>query len=222
MSKAINAESAEGYTLLTWGEEVEARKYFFTRGAIAWPKGMAPGIILIAGQTPDGKVEVFEEREFKTLTDAARIIIDWRPRFLAKDYYTIYGDCNFVSDLDALLREGKVEDTRFAEDNVDFGNTVINEYLHSNRLSVPRNGILHRQFELNWQDTGPTNQPLHGIEALRYLMVGIKSHPWNPPDKGSLPRRYPMSLSEVLALDIEQAYREAREDYDFEDYENFM
>ena len=137
MSKVINAEAAGGYTLLTWEEVAEARKYFFTKGAIAWPRGTIPGIILIAGQTPDGKVDIFEEREFKTLTDAARIIIDWRPQFRATDYYAVYGDCNFVADLDKLLSEGKAEETRFAEDNVDFGNTIINEYLHSDCLSCP-------------------------------------------------------------------------------------
>ena len=110
--KAVKAESIEGCTHLTWEDDTGAResqKYLFTRGAIAWPKGMVPGIALIAGQNPDGKVEVFEEREFKTISEAARILLDWWPRYRSECYYAVIGDCTFVSDLEDLLKKEKAD-----------------------------------------------------------------------------------------------------------------
>ena len=91
---------------------------------------------------------------------------------------------------------------------------MINEYLNKDQLSVPRNGILHHQFETNWEDLGQSKQYLHGIEALRYLMVSIKSYPWNPPKKEQL-RRGPLTLSDIAAFDIKRAWAEAQNDYDY-------
>ena len=180
-------------------------------------------LLLISPDTRiDEKVEVFEEREFKTISEAARILLDWWPRYRPECYYAVIGDCTFVSDLEDLLKKEKADNiqTTIFEKNIDYGNQVINEYLNNDRLSVPRNGVLHHQFETNWEDLGQSKQLLHGIEALRYLMVSIKSYRWKPLKKEQL-RRGPLTLSDIAAFDIRRAWREAGGEWDY-DYMGFI
>jgi len=61
-------------------------------------------------------------------------------------------------------------------DAVDYGFRLVQDFLAAERLKLPTDGVLVSQLQ-----TGRHESPVeevYAITALRYLLAGIKEHPW--------------------------------------------
>lgn len=224
--KVLKAErTPEDFTRLSWEDDSGCKgtdEYLFTSGAVVWPHEMLPGIILIAGRNQKSeKVLVFEEREFRFLSEAVNIFDG-----LWNQYLPIYYFClaDSVGELKKnrgfflhLRRDENIrEKVPFAwapyADNPDYGNQLIKDLLSKNQLMVPAGGILAVQLQGNF--TGLTEN-LYGIEALRYLLAGILVCPFQPVKKEM--RRPPKDVSEVARLEIAEIWKRVEEEEGLED-----
>lgn len=202
--RIIKAEkiSRENLIRLTWSNS-EKEDFLRTCGAIAWPRGGLPGIILMAGETPDKEVIVFEEKEFATIPELATFLIESWPRYSACRYFIRQSDdWAFSSDLAKIIPDKKrpLSWVPFSN-NSDYGHQVIKYYLEWDKLRIPAGGILANQLSLPWDGRESFEKELRGIEALRYLLTGIKSCPWEPPPKATRKRLDNASLSALKELE---------------------
>lgn len=211
----------DNLTRLTW-EDDSGKKgfedYLFTCGAVVWPHGILPGIILMAGQEQSSeRVTVFEEKEFRVLIEAVDILDDLWDRYLPIYYF--YGDVDesrsFIIDLRKRERMSE-EKLPFGLDpygkNEDFENQMIKDFLSRDSLKVPAGGILAGQLQADWADSKSENESFYGIKALRYLLGGSRTCSINLVKKE--PRRPPKDGSEVAWLELKAIKKELEETED--------
>jgi hypothetical protein len=168
---------------ITWqhadGQESVLR-YSFVRGAVVWPHDDLPGIVLIAGKRTDlDQVCIFEECEFRGLTDAILVFERFWVYLPSVYYYQDIPENNgFVSHVRGHRSlGGKLPFIPTPNpESIDYGNSLIGVYLDKKILIVPPNGVLEKQFQEVQQESDLTQYP--AITALRFLLQGIDARPW--------------------------------------------
>jgi hypothetical protein len=216
--RCVKAEKINNMVRLTWvgeSEEIATVEVFFTRGALVWPRGIMPGIIILAGQDLQDKIEIYEEIEFRTISLAGEIINDLITRFIP-DYFFYKDpavDWGFLRELAKVLDgkdRWKLAVSPFCND-FDYGNEAIEDFLKNDRLIIPKGGIIHKQIESHWKGMVLQENQFHGIEALRYLLTGVRVKPGKL-DKIGKKRRWPPELTEIATRDIEESFKGASEE----------
>ena len=163
----------------------------------------------MAGQLKD-KVVVLEEKEFMTIQEAAEIFNDLWKRFLPYRYYVkgsnyAVVDIEFVSELVRFVDREKIPIVA-PDVDIDHGTQLISSYLNQGKLRIPGEGILAGQLEKTREDL----DKLYGIEALRYLLVGIiKDH--QAPIEVDTTKIIPKDVSELAAREQNKIWRDVNE-----------
>jgi hypothetical protein len=160
-------------------EDGRREEYRLLRGAVTWPVGAFPGIVLVGAQSLDSEtVTILEERPFETVAEAVDTFLElWA--YEPSLYYHREDDESeaFISFLLGVPElRGKLPLTRAIHaDAVDFGVRVIADFIGRELLSVPPEGRLASELAEAHPDMKPEEMP--GITALRYLLAGIMASP---------------------------------------------
>jgi hypothetical protein len=209
--RILKAErTSDNLTRLIWEDDSGQRRveeYLFSGGSVVWPHEIYPGIILMAGQEEKTeRVTIFEEKEFRSLSEGIHIFEGLWDQYQPTYYFfnDLPENLGFIRHLrvDERIQEKTPFGCAFNARNLDFGNQLIKEFLGKNNLSVPAGGILAVQLQANWADSTSSIENLYGIEALRYLLEGILTCPFEPAKKEL--RRPPKDGSEVAWLELEE------------------
>jgi len=167
----------KGFTRITYSDGTH-EDFKSIRGSIVFPFQTAPGVILLGGMCRESEtIKILVEREFATLGIAASELLALKSRFSVYQFYhqnipEAEGPAEYLRRKANLI--GRLVPAPHSED-FEYGVMLINEYLESDRLSVPQSGILANQFSANWEDINTDSRP-YAVIALSCLLAALESN----------------------------------------------
>jgi hypothetical protein len=160
-------------------EDGRREEYRLLRGAVTWPVGAFPGIVLVGAQSLGSEaVEILEERPFETVAEAVDTFLELSTYELSVFYYAESDEsAAFITHLRGLpeLRGKLPLAPAVHRDAPDYGYRLISDYLTKDALAIPPGGPLARQLGEGQLEAPP--EELYALTALRYLLAGIQASP---------------------------------------------
>ena len=157
------------------------------RAAVAWPRGLYPGYFLFLGQekmtNEYGKrplILLFERAEegqntlFSRLAEACSRLMCFtvyvpgigfgrRMEGFSKAFH------KFIRDSHLNLRMQPAP----SDENVDFGLSLVREYINSKAIVFPDDSIIRNQLKNMTSEQGPEDKD-YAFHCLRYILAGYK------------------------------------------------
>ncbi len=152
-------------------------EYDLVRGSIVWPQKKQPGIFLVGRLDEKTEiVKVLHEKEFKTLHEVPEILYEFYEthQLLVVCYQDLGENQGFVDYIEKDRQYKCVLRPAPGTGNFDFGIQLINDYIQTDRLSIPSGSIVEQQLTTDWEVYSDEAFPLHGIIALFILLCSFE------------------------------------------------
>lgn len=160
-------------------EDGTSEEFDIVRSSIAWPHEAVPGLFLMGG-LPRGTevVKVLEERPFKSLSEARRLILDRKVKYSKALSWVYYQDIpegeGFAKTLTGRDEyfDPRLKAAPYSE-SIDYLIQVVGSSLDDNEVKVPAEGILATELQVGWENV-TSEKHLNGVIALGCLISGIR------------------------------------------------